>query len=144
MNDLHELHRFIEAQESTYDQALQELREGIKRTHWMWFIFPQLAGLGSSPMAMRYAIRNIEEAAAYLKHPVLGPHLIECAKAVLGVEGKTPREILGTPDDLKLRSSATLFAQVSHQNSVFHWILDRYYGSEPDARTVELLRNQPG
>lgn len=133
------LKRFLEAQESTYDAAIAEIRAGRKRTHWMWFIFPQLAGLGTSSMAVRYAIGNIEEARAYLTHPILGPRLIECAEAGLAVQGKSATEIFGSPDDLKLRSSATLFAQVSPADSVFHRILHKYYSSEPDTRTLELL-----
>ncbi|MGI9043949.1 MAG: DUF1810 domain-containing protein [Gemmatimonadaceae bacterium] len=137
--DTYNLERYLEAQKSTYDEALVELRAGGKRTHWMWFIFPQLAGLGTSSTAVRYAIGSLDEARAYLSHPILGPRLAECAEAVLAVQGKSATEIFGLPDDIKLRSSATLFLQVSPANSVFHWILDKYYSSEPDTRTLELL-----
>ncbi|MFT3788813.1 MAG: DUF1810 domain-containing protein [Tepidisphaeraceae bacterium] len=109
--DPHDLHRFVEAQEDVYPYALAELKAGRKQTHWMWFIFPQMGGLGHSSMAHRYAIRSLEQAKAYLAHPLLGARLIECAEAVLAVQGKSAREIMGSPDDLKLRSSATLFAK---------------------------------
>jgi len=134
------LDRFVDAQEGIYDTVVAEIRDGRKSSHWMWFIFPQLAGLGRTSTAVYYAIRNIEEARAYLDHPILGPRLIECAEAVLAVKGKSAHEIFGSPDDLKLRSSATLFAQVSPPGSVFHRILDRYYRSEPDPRSLDLLR----
>jgi uncharacterized protein (DUF1810 family) len=138
-NDPHNLARFLTAQEVSYAHALAELRAGRKRTHWMWFVFPQLDGLGSSPTANQYAIRSLDEARAYLAHPVLGPRLRECAEAVLGVEGRTAHEILGSPDDLKLRSSATLFARVSPPGSAFERLLAKYFGGEPDARTLQLL-----
>ena len=134
------LDRFVDAQEGIYDTVVAEIRNGRKSSHWMWFIFPQLAGLGRTSTAVYYAIRDIEEARAYLDHPILGPRLIECAEAVLAVKGKSAHEIFGSPDDLKLRSSATLFAQVSPPGSVFHRILDRYYRSEPDPRSLDLLR----
>ncbi len=137
--DRYDLKRFLEAQESTYYEALNEIRSGRKRTHWMWFIFPQLAGLGASHMAVRYAIGSLDEANSYLTHPILGARLTECAEAALAVRGKSATEIFGSPDDLKLRSSATLFAQVSPPDSVFHRLLDKCYGGEPDARTLELL-----
>ena len=110
--DPHDLDRFVRAQEADYPRALAEVRAGRKRSHWIWYVFPQVAGLGSSAMSRRYAIRSLAEARAYLEHPVLGPRLREVAGAALGVGGKSAREILGTPDDLKLRSSATLFAAV--------------------------------
>ena len=137
--DAHELSRFVSAQAGDYDRALAELRDGRKRTHWMWYVFPQLEGLGLSPTSRRYAIRSLEEAKAYLAHPVLGPRLRECAEAVLAVEGRSAREILCSPDDLKLRSCATLFARVSPPDSVFHRILDHYYGGAHDPRTLALL-----
>ncbi len=139
-SELFDPNRFLEAQESIYDEAITEIRAGRKRTHWMWFIFPQLIGLGTSSTAVRYAIENLDDASAYLTHPILGPRLIECAEAVLAVHGKSATEIFGSPDDLKLRSSATLFAQVSPANSAFHQIVDKYYGSMPDTRTLELMR----
>ena len=140
-DDPHNLARFVEAQRGVYTQALGELRAGRKRTHWMWFIFPQLDGLGSSPTARHFAIRGIDEAAAYFAHPVLGPRLVECAEALLAVPNATATEIMGTPDDLKLRSSATLFAQVAGDDSVFHRLLDRFYDSQPDRRSTVLLGN---
>ena len=111
--DPHNLSRFVEAQEQDYDQALSEIRRGRKQSHWMWYIFPQFDGLGFSATSRRYSIKSLAEAEAYLRHPVLGPRLIECAEAALGVEGRSAFEIFGSPDDMKLRSCATLFASVS-------------------------------
>jgi uncharacterized protein (DUF1810 family) len=110
-DDPHDLNRFVWAQESDYGRALAEIRSGRKRTHWMWYVFPQLDGLGFSETARRYAIRGLNEARAYLQHPVLGPRLVECTEAVLAVQGRSALEIFGTPDDLKLRSCVTLFAE---------------------------------
>lgn len=138
-DDPYDLNRFIQAQEHVYAQALAEIRSCRKRSHWMWFIFPQLDGLGSSAMARQYAIRSLNEAWAYLEHPVLGPRLIECAEAVLAVQGRSAREIFGSPDDLKLRSCATLFAEVSPAGSVFHRVLEVYFGGEADGRTLRFL-----
>jgi uncharacterized protein (DUF1810 family) len=137
--DPHNLARFVEAQRGVYTQALAELRAGRKRTHWMWFIFPQLDGLGISSMSRRYALRGLDEAAAYLAHPVLGPRLVACAEALLAVPEATAFEIMGTPDDLKLHSSATLFAQVAGADSVFHRLLDRFFNGKPDPKTMSLL-----
>jgi uncharacterized protein (DUF1810 family) len=133
------LERFVDAQRTSYDRALSELRAGRKRSHWMWYLFPQLAGLGRSAMAERYAIASLAEAEAYLKHPVLGPRLIECATAVLDVEGRSAHEIFGSPDDLKLRSCATLFALVSPPGSVFSRLLAKYFGGAHDEQTLRLL-----
>jgi uncharacterized protein (DUF1810 family) len=138
-DDPHDLNRFVRAQEQDYARALAEIRSGRKRTHWMWYIFPQLDGLGFSATARRYAIRSLDEARAYLEHPVLGPRLVECAEAVLAVQGRSVREIFGTPDDLKLRSCATLFAEVSAEGSVFHRLIQVYFGGAPDGRTLTLL-----
>jgi len=135
----YDLERFVQAQNGVYDQALAEIRGGRKKTHWMWFVFPQLAGLGSSPMARKYAIQNLDEAREYLKHPLLGARLRECAEAVVSVSGKSAHEIFGSPDDLKLRSCATLFAQISPEDSLFHRIIRQYYSSEPDEETIRLL-----
>ena len=132
------LDHFVRAQENVYDEALAELRAGRKRTHWMWFVFPQLAGLGRSTTAARYAIESREHARDYLAHPVLGPRLTEAAGALLTVEGRTAEQILGFPDDLKLRSSMTLFAAVADDPAVFRAVLERYYDG-PDQRTVDLL-----
>lgn len=133
------LDRFLDAQKSTYASALAELRAGRKHGHWMWFIFPQIAGLGYSSTAQFYAIRNLDEAAAYLTHPVLGPRLIECCEALLLHPARTARDILGSPDDLKLRSCATLFAQVQPPHAVFGNILSTFFSGLPDTRTLELL-----
>jgi len=133
-----DLERFVEAQDGVHDTALAELRAGRKRSHWMWFVFPQIAGLGSSPTARRYAISGIEEARAYLAHPVLGPRLAEAARAVLTVDGRSAEQILGYPDDVKLRSSMTLFARAADDPAVFEAVLARYYDG-PDPRTEEML-----
>jgi uncharacterized protein (DUF1810 family) len=133
-----DLDRFVSAQEGVHDTAVAELRAGRKRTHWMWFVFPQLAGLGSSPTAQRYALSGLDEAREYLAHPVLGPRLHEAAEAVLSVEGRNAGEILGYPDDLKLRSSMTLFGAAAPEDGVFNKVLVKFYDS-PDPRTLELL-----
>jgi uncharacterized protein (DUF1810 family) len=142
--DPHDLNRFVRAQEHDYARALAEIRSGRKRTHWMWYIFPQLDGLGFSETARRYAIRGLDEARAYLGHPVLGPRLVECAEAVLAVQGRSAREIFGTLDDLKLRSCATLFAEVAPAGSVFQRVLELYFGGEADGRTLALLGSESG
>jgi uncharacterized protein (DUF1810 family) len=141
-NDPFQLNRFLEAQADDYDQALAELKGGRKQTHWMWYVFPQIEGLGSSPMAQRYAIQNLAEAKAYFAHPELGPRLLACAEAVLGIEGKSAHDILGSPDDLKLCSSATLFAAVSLPGSVFERLLVKYFGGIADERTLQQLKTQ--
>jgi uncharacterized protein (DUF1810 family) len=137
--DPFDLSRFVRAQESDYDQALAEVRGGQKRTHWMWYIFPQLDGLGFSATAKRYGIKGREEAEAYLRHPVLGPRLIEIVEAALTVEGRTAHQIFGDPDDMKLKSCATLFAAVSPAWSVFERLLAKYYRGERDEETLRLL-----
>ena len=136
MNDLG---RFVGAQQDVYAQALAELRAGSKRSHWMWFVFPQIAGLGRTATAQRYAIADLAEARSYLAHPVLGPRLTECARALLEVRDRTATQILGTPDDLKLRSSMTLFAHAADDPAVFRAVLDRYYGGEDDPLTLQRL-----
>lgn len=141
--DPHNLARFLDAQHGIYRQALGELRAGRKRGHWMWFIFPQIDGLGHSEMARNYAIKSRDEASAYLRHKVLGPRLSECAGALLEVGGRSAHEIMGFPDDLKLQSSMTLFAHVSELGSVFHRMLDKYYAGVQDARTLQLLLGGP-
>src|SRR4028118_2198241 len=133
-SDPYNLSRFLRAQENDYEEALSEIRSGQKRTHWMWYIFPQLAGLGFSSTAQRYAITSIDEAKAYLTYPVLGPRLKECAEAVLQVEARSARDIFGSPDDVKLRSCATLFAYASPPGSVFERLLSKYYQDEPDSK----------
>lgn len=134
------LQRFVDAQEGVYEQALAEIDAGLKQSHWMWFIFPQYQGLGSSPTSQRYAIKSRAEARAYLNHPVLGPRLIECAEAALAVDAPSAVQVFGHPDDLKLRSSATLFAAVSRPDSVFERLLAKWFGAEPDRNTLELMK----
>jgi uncharacterized protein (DUF1810 family) len=138
--DPYDLERFLQAQEEDYEQALSEITRGRKGSHWMWYIFPQFEGLGFSPTSKRYSLRSVEEAEAYLAHPVLGPRLVECAEAVLRVEGVSAVEIFGSPDDMKLRSCATLFAGVSSEGSVFHRLIDRYFRGQRDDRTLCLTR----
>jgi len=132
------LRRFIDAQDGVYEQALAELKAGAKRSHWMWFIFPQVAGLGHSAMAQRYAIADIEEARAYLAHPLLGGRLRECTQVVLEVSGKSAHEIFGSPDDLKFRSSLTLFDQAS-PNDLFRAAIDKYFDGKDDQLTISKL-----
>ncbi len=139
MSQEHDLDRFITAQAPHYDRVLAELQSGRKRSHWMWFVFPQLVGLGHSAMSIHYAIRGLDEARAYLAHPVLGPRLIECCHAVLTVPDRSAHDIFGSPDDMKLRSCATLFAEVSPQGSVFERVLDRYFNGERDTATIALI-----
>jgi uncharacterized protein (DUF1810 family) len=139
MDDPFNLNRFVTAQAGDYDRALAEIAAGRKRTHWMWYVFPQFAGLGVSPMAARYAIKSVAEARAFLAHPQLGPRLVECAEAVLRVAGRSAADIFGSPDDLKLRSSATLFAAVSPPGSVFERVLAKHYGGERDDATLRLM-----
>ncbi len=136
-----DLERFVHAQEQagTYDRALAELRAGRKASHWMWFVFPQIAGLGRSPMAQRYAIASLAEARAYLAHPVLGPRLRECSRALADLEGMSAEEVMGAVDAMKLRSSMTLFARADPGEPVFGEVLDRYFGGEPDRETVRRL-----
>ena len=139
MNDPYDLRRFESAQNPVFEQVCTELREGEKRSHWMWFIFPQLRGLGHSQMAVRFAISSREEAEAYLKHPVLGPRLRECTRLVMLVEGRSINQIFGYPDDLKFRSSMTLFASVASENQIFKDALEKYFAGEFDQITVERL-----
>ncbi len=137
--DPYDLTRFVRAQENDYEQALSEIRSGRKRTHWMWYIFPQIDGLAFSSTSKYYSIKSIAEAKAYLEHPILGPRLRECAEAVLRLEGRSATEVFGSPDDLKLRSCATLFACVSPRDSVFDRLLHKYYEGERDGKTLQLL-----
>ncbi len=134
-----DLERFLQAQSPVFAQVQRELRVGQKRSHWMWFVFPQLAGLGHSPTARHFAIVSQDEAAAYLAHPVLGPRLVECTAMVNGVEGRTVHEIFGSPDDMKFHSCITLFAVTAPENAVFRTALDRYFGGEQDRATLGLL-----
>lgn len=144
-DDPFNLRRFVEAQAGAYERALAEIKNGFKRSHWMWYVFPQFAGLGFSSTSQHYAIKSLKEAEAYLAHPLLGPRLAECCEAALHVEGRTAREIFGSPDDLKLRSCATLFARVSPEGSVFERLLDKYFAGRPDEKTLQLLppANEP-
>ena len=138
-HDPHDLSRFEPAQANQYQMALAEIRGGHKRSHWMWFVFPQFDGLGSSATSRRYAIKSVAEAAAYLQHPVLGPRLVECCQAAIDVNGLSAFEIFGAPDDMKLRSCATLFAHVSAPGSVFEILLDTFFDGEPDQATLQLI-----
>ena len=137
--DAYDLSRFIRAQQDDYEQALSEITNGQKRTHWMWYIFPQFDGLAFSSTSRHYAIKSIEEARAYLEHPILGPRLLKCAAAALQVEGRSALDIFGSPDNLKLKSSATLFACVSPPGSVFDRLLEKYFQGVRDDKTLELL-----
>ncbi|HMI82297.1 MAG TPA: DUF1810 domain-containing protein [Solirubrobacterales bacterium] len=139
--DSHDLERFVATQDEdgTYGRALAELRAGRKTSHWMWFVFPQIAGLGQSEMSRRYAISSLEEARAYLAHPVLGPRLVECAHALLGHDDRSAQEILGAIDAIKLRSSMTLFARADPGEPVFAQVLERYFDGEADEATLQYL-----
>jgi uncharacterized protein (DUF1810 family) len=135
-----DLQRFVEAQADAYETALAELRRGRKTTHWMWFVFPQIAGLGRSSIARFYAIGSLDEARAYVTHPVLGPRLIACVRTVNALEGRTAHAIFGSPDDLKLHASLTLFARAAPEEPVFAEALVKYFGGRLDALTLDRLR----
>jgi len=137
--DKFDLTRFVSAQTHFYEQALKEVSNGKKQSHWMWYIFPQLRGIGRSSTSQRYGITSADEAYAYLEHELLGPRLITICEATLSIEGRSATDIFGKPDDIKLRSCATLFAFVSDANSVFHRILDKYFDGKSDRRTDRLL-----
>jgi uncharacterized protein (DUF1810 family) len=139
MNDPYNLQRFVDAQNPVYEQVCAELRDGQKEGHWMWFIFPQLRGLGHSPMATKFGISSRSEAEAYLEHLVLGRRLTGCTRLVNLVEGRSINQIFGSPDDLKFRSSMTLFATVAPDQQVFQNALQKYFGGEPDRLTLQLL-----
>lgn len=139
MHSIFDLDRFISAQENQYHQALSEIKNGQKGSHWMWFVFPQIDGLGCSNMTVKYSIKSRDEAIAYLHHSVLGPRLREITEALLEVKGKSALEIMGSPDYLKLKSCMTLFALVSNENSLFQRVLDKYFGGKLDERTIDLL-----
>jgi uncharacterized protein (DUF1810 family) len=138
-SDPYDLRRFVDAQAGSYAQALSELRSGRKYSHWMWYVFPQYEGLGHSPMARRYSIKSVAEARAYLAHPILGARLVECAEAILAIEGRSAHEIFGSPDDAKLCSSATLFSRVAESRSPFHRVLEKFFDGVGDGRTLELI-----
>jgi uncharacterized protein (DUF1810 family) len=138
-DDPHDLQRFVDAQAPVVDRVRDELNQGRKRSHWMWFIFPQIAGLGFSTMAQRYAIASLDEARAYLRHPILGPRLEHCTRLVLAVNGRTVTEILGSPDDMKFRSSMTLFARAAPDRPTFAEALRKYFDDEADPETLSRL-----
>ncbi len=135
----YDLTRFIKAQEVSYQDALEEIRQGMKQSHWMWFIFPQIDGLGRSETARYYAIKDIEEARQYLKHPILGKNLIEISKALLEVESDDASYVMGFPDDMKLKSSMTLFLEADPECTVFQQVLDKYFAGEKDQNTLKLI-----
>ncbi|HNT33950.1 MAG TPA: DUF1810 domain-containing protein [bacterium] len=137
--DSHNLERFVSAQNGIFERVLTELRGGQKTTHWMWFIFPQYKGLGSSSTSRHYAIKSLSEATAYLEHPVLGGRLLECCQALLQLECKSAHEIFGYPDELKLRSCMTLFESISPSNSIFSEVLQKYFGGQKDQYTLTLI-----
>ena len=139
MNTPFDLNRFVEVQEDLFPDALTEIKNGLKQSHWMWFIFPQIAGLGFSSLTQKYAITGKDEAVAYLQHPILGPRLKEITTVLLEHEGKSAFEIFGSTDTMKLKSCMTLFATVSPENSVFYQVLEKYFGGEQDSRTIEIL-----
>lgn len=139
MNDEYDLQRFLDAQEPVFETALSELRNGRKRSHWMWFVFPQLKGLGHSEMAQRYGISGRKEALAYLQHPSLGARLERCSSALLQWRQRSATDIMGSPDDLKLRSSMTLFASVAPHNLLFQEVIKAFFDGKPDSATVSRL-----
>lgn len=143
MGDPSNLQRFVDAQRSIYENVRRELRGGSKRSHWMWFIFPQFKGLGRSDTAQQYAISSREEAAAYLEHPILGSRLRECSQLVAAIDGRSIEDIFGYPDYLKFHSSMTLFAQVAADNEVFNDCLQKYFDGEPDSATLAQLSSEP-
>ena len=142
MSSEYNLQRFLEAQQRNYEIALAEISQGQKRTHWMWYIFPQIQGLGSSDTSRYYAIKNAGEAINYLAHPVLGNRLKTISQVLIQVEGRTAHQIFGSPDDMKLHSSMTLFAGLPGTDSVFQQVLDKYFSGEPDKKTLQILETQ--
>lgn len=140
MNENKGLTKFLDAQNQIYLTALAEIKKGRKESHWMWFVFPQIQGLGQSPTAKFYGITNLKEAESYMEHPVLGRHLIEISEALLKLENKTATEILGIPDDMKLRSSMTLFANTANAHPVFKQVLEKYFSGIPDELTIKILQ----
>jgi uncharacterized protein (DUF1810 family) len=141
--DSYDLERFVEAQRGVYEQACAELRRGRKTGHWIWFIVPQIAGLGFSATSQQYAIQSLDEARAYLEHLMLGPRLREISQIVLSINGKTAHDVFGSPDDMKLRSSMTLFAHATDDNAVFVAVLRKYFNGVEDPKTVKLLTDAP-
>ena len=135
-----DLNRFLEAQEYDYDIALEEMRDGHKCSHWMWYIFPQISGLGFSPTAKYFEIQNKKEALDYINHPVLGKRILEISSVLLNIKSNDAREVMGYPDDLKLRSSMTLFAEITSEHEVFQKVLDKFFDGEKDDKTIEILK----
>ena len=142
-SDPYNLRRFVDAQHGVYEKALAEIRGGRKQSHWMWYVFPQFDGLGFSSTSKWYSIQSLAEAEAYLSHPILGPRLLECAQAALNVERRSALEVFGSPDHLKLRSCATLFACVSPAGSVFDQLIDKYFDGDRDKRPLDLIGISP-
>lgn len=142
MMKIYDLDRFIKAQEQDYETALKEIRQGRKRSHWIWYIFPQIAGLGLSSISQYYAIASMEEAKAYMENAYLRGHLLEISKALLALDSSDPGRVMGYPDDLKLRSSMTLFAEAAPEEPVFQEVLDKYFDGEKDQRTLDILRTE--
>ena len=140
MNAVTSLQRFLDAQRESYDQALSEIRNGKKKSHWIWYIFPQIQGLGFSETSKYYALKDLQEAGDYLRHPVLGSRLIRICRTLLDLPGKNAHEIFGSPDDLKLKSCMTLFASLENSDSVFQSVLEKFFNGEMDRRTLELLQ----
>jgi uncharacterized protein (DUF1810 family) len=138
---MNHLQRFLDAQQNSYDIALSEIKNGIKQSHWMWYIFPQIAGLGFSSTSRFYAIKDLEEAKEYFEHPVLGKRLIEICTRLLEINGRTANQVFGKPDDLKLRSSMTLFGLLQNTNPVFQAVIDKYFNGEKDLKTMALIEN---
>lgn len=139
MTDLYNLKRFLDAQKNTFQNAFHEIKNGKKVSHWMWFIFPQIAGLGFSETSKLYAIKNLDEAELYLKHPILGTRLISISNLLLEVKGKSAYQIFGSPDDMKLKSSLTLFTLIKDANPVFKQVLNQYFDGEMDEKTIRLI-----
>ncbi len=142
MEDPYDLERFVHAQAPVYEQICAELKQGQKRSHWMWFVFPQIAGLGHSAMAQKYAIRSLDEAVAYLHHPILGARLVECTELVHAVDGRSIEQIFGLPDNLKFHSSMTLFSRASPSQEIFSKVIQKYFHGQFDAATLKTLANQ--
>jgi uncharacterized protein (DUF1810 family) len=143
VSDPYDLQRFVRAQDASFESAREELRRGRKTSHWMWYVFPQIEGLGRSSTSQKFAIKSKAEALAYLAHPVLGPRLTECTETVNALQGSSAHQIFGSPDDVKFRSSMTLFHALAPQSGIFHEALAKYFGGELDPRTLDLMRANP-
>ena len=144
MDDIYNLTRFVKAQERNYSNAFSELSQGRKRSHWMWYIFPQIVGLGMTVISYEFSIKSLDEAVAFLEHPYLGKNIREISSVLLGLESNDATAIMGFPDDLKLRSSMTLFAEAAPDEEVFQKVLDKFYNGKKDERTLEILEEQKG